>query len=84
MLLRSCKVSYPILCNGFYRGLGRLVFPYFVIDIIEDLEVYLSYTLLSVLWRICKVNCPVLCYRFYRGLGRLLVLYFIIDVIEDL
>jgi hypothetical protein len=38
VLLRTWKVSFPILCNQCYRGLGRLVVLYFVIDVIEDLE----------------------------------------------
>ena len=57
---------------------------YLVIDVIEDLEGLLSYTLLSILLMTWKVSCFILCYRCYRGLGRFVVLYFIIDVIEDL
>ena len=57
---------------------------YFVIDVIEDLEGLLSYTLLSILLRSSKVRRPILCCRCYRELGRLVVLYFVIDVIENL
>jgi hypothetical protein len=57
-----------MLCYLCYRGLGRLVVLYFVIDAIEDLEGYLSYT----------------CYQFYRGLVLLVILYFAIYAIEDL
>jgi hypothetical protein len=84
MILRSCKVSCPILCYRFYRGLGRLVFLYFVIDIIEDLEGYLSCSLLSVFERTLKVSGPIPCNLCYRGFVRLVVLYFVIDFIEDL
>jgi hypothetical protein len=38
MLLRTWNVSFRILCYLCYRGLGRLVVLYFVIDVIEDLE----------------------------------------------
>ena len=57
---------------------------YLVIDVIEDLEGLLPYTLLSILLRTWKVSCLILCYRCYRGLGRIVVLCYIIDVIEDL
>jgi hypothetical protein len=68
MLLRTWRVSYI----------------YFVIDVIEDLEGWVSYSLLSVLLRTWNVSFPILCYQCYRGLGRLVVLYFAIYVIEDL
>jgi hypothetical protein len=38
VLLRTWNVSFPILRYLCYRGLGRLVVLYFVIDVIEDLE----------------------------------------------
>jgi hypothetical protein len=38
MLLRTWRVSCPILCYLCYRGLGGLVVLYFVIDVIENLE----------------------------------------------
>ena len=38
MLLKTWKVSCPVLCYLCYRGLGRLVVLYFVIDVMEDLE----------------------------------------------
>jgi hypothetical protein len=38
VLLRGWNVNFPILCYLCYRGLGRLVVLYFVIDVIEDLE----------------------------------------------
>jgi hypothetical protein len=38
VLLRTWNVSFPILCNLCYRGPGRLVVLYCVIDVIEDLE----------------------------------------------
>jgi hypothetical protein len=82
--LRTWNVSFPILCYLCYRGLGRLDVLYFVIDVIEDLEGYVSYSLLSVLLRTWNVSCLILYYRCYRGLGGLVVLYFSIDVIEDL
>ena len=84
VLLRIWNVSCLILCYRCYRGLGGLVVLYFSIDVIEDLQDYLSYALLSVLWRTWRVSCPILCYRCYRELGRLVVVYFVIDVIEDL
>jgi hypothetical protein len=62
----------------------RVSFVYFAIDVIEDLEGQVSYSLLSVLLRTWNVSFPILCYLYYRGLGRLVVLYFVIDVIEDL
>ena len=68
MLWRTWSVSYV----------------YFDIDVIKDLEGYVSYSLLSVLLRTWNVRFPILCYLCYRGLGRLVVLYFVIDVIEDL
>jgi len=61
-----------------------LVVLYFVVYVIEDLEIWLSYSLLSMLLRTWKVSCPIPCYRCYRGLGRLVVLWFVIDVIEVL
>ena len=68
VLLRTWKISFPILCYQCNRGLGRLVVLYFVIDVIEDLEGWLR----------------ILCYRCYREFGRLVVVYVVIDVIEDL
>jgi hypothetical protein len=38
MLLKTWKVSCPVLCYLCYRGLGRLVVLYFAIDVMEDLE----------------------------------------------
>jgi hypothetical protein len=84
VLLRTWNVSFPILCYLCYRGLGRLVVLYFVIDVIEDLEGLVSYALLSVLLRTWNVSFLILCYRCYRVLGGLVVLYFVINVIEDL
>ena len=68
MLLRTWKVTCPILCNLCYRGFGGLVVLYFFSDVIENLECYLSCTF----------------YLCYRGVGRLVVLYFAIDVMENL
>jgi hypothetical protein len=68
VLLRTWNVSCLILCYWCYRGLGRLVALYFVIYVIEDLE----------------VRCPIFCLQCNRELGRLVVLYFAIYVIEDL
>jgi hypothetical protein len=38
VLLRTWKVTCPILCYLCYRGLGGLVVLYCVIDVIENLE----------------------------------------------
>ena len=38
VLLRTWKVSFPILCYLCYRGLGRLVVLYFALCVMEDLE----------------------------------------------
>jgi hypothetical protein len=84
VLLRTWNVSFPILCYLCYRGLGRLIVHYFVIDVIEDLEGWVSYTLLTVLLRTWNVSCLILCNRCYRGLGGFVVLYFALCVIEDL
>jgi hypothetical protein len=73
-----------MLCSLCYGGLGGLVVLYFVTDVIEDLEGWVSYALLSVLLRTWNVSCLILCYLCYRGLGGLVVLYFVIDVIDDL
>ena len=62
----------------------RVVVVYLVIYVIEDLEGYLSYTLLSMLLRTWNVSCLILCNGCYRGLVGLVVLYFSIDVIEVL
>jgi hypothetical protein len=68
VLLRTWNVSCLIICYRSYGGLGGLVVLNFSIDIIEDLEDKLSYTLLSLFWRIWTV----------------VVVYFVIDFIEDL
>jgi hypothetical protein len=72
------------LCYRCYRGLGKLVVLFFVINVIEDLNGVLFCTLLSMLLRTWKDSCAILCYLCNRGLGRIIVLYFVIDVIEDL
>jgi hypothetical protein len=46
---------------------------YFVICVIEDLEGWLPYTLLSMLLRTWRVSCPIFCYQYYKELGGLVV-----------
>jgi hypothetical protein len=73
-----------MLCYRCYRGLGGLVVLYFSIYVIENLEGWLSYNVLSMLYRTWKLSYPILCYLCNRGRGGLVDLYFAIYVIENL